>query len=284
MRHRGDYISHLHYHYTKLHPKHSTLHCSLEKFRQFVKKYGIFIRATRDSDMCGYCSNYRTLRKQLNGFKQLYKDHMNDTAPLFEVTTNKNNKIVAACNMATIFLNQTLSNNITSLMNNCDVSSLKLANKFMNNSVTYIREYPFKFMRVCSQCHVSVDEICDCNESTIFERQIDTVYEPQHPDRLGLFEIKYDSTKQTKSYSYRLGSYRKRYAHFVDIHDQHVIPPISNTYKHVSQLEVESVERYPLDAFESFLSKSTIFDTTSKNKWIKNLKEYKLLCEHKLWS
>ena len=52
--------------------------CSDSTFRNTVDELGIFIRPSRDSDLCHYCESYKISRKKLITLENLHKDYYNE--------------------------------------------------------------------------------------------------------------------------------------------------------------------------------------------------------------
>ena len=71
-RYLDDTVTHL---YTKFKSDETRCKCCDGVFRKNVKKLGIFIRPSRDSDLCHYCEAYKNKRKKLITLDNFYKEY-----------------------------------------------------------------------------------------------------------------------------------------------------------------------------------------------------------------
>ena len=85
-RHLNDNIAQLHHLYIS---ENSDWKCSEKYFRQKIHDFNIFIKPQRDSDLCGYCNDYRIGRLLLSKYNGFFAFAIHLTSPLIINEVNR---------------------------------------------------------------------------------------------------------------------------------------------------------------------------------------------------
>ena len=76
-RHLNDDISQIYLAYIREFPIGDAYYLCETKFRDYINSFQIFIDPSRDSDMCGYCKNYKQLQRSIASMNKSYERHSN---------------------------------------------------------------------------------------------------------------------------------------------------------------------------------------------------------------